>query len=133
VPATEVASFVAARLDHAINQAYRSLKCGRDGDLLAARLEAAEGVQPLLDVVFALHRGRLRPYPKYLAWELANWPLTRLPWTSEAFLALIGAVVETGSAEAQRTLLRDLEPWLRAEGHGAVIDAWGEAWAYVRG
>jgi predicted nucleotidyltransferase len=133
VPAAQAPAFIAARLDHAVNQIYRSAKCLRDGDPLASRLEAAEGVQPLLDVAFALHGDRLRPFPKYLAWELDHWPLERLPWPSAEFLGLMGAVVELGSVGAQQTLLRGLEPLLRGDGYGRVIDAWGASWTYIRG
>lgn len=48
------------RLDGYLNFAYRSLKSARDGRPLEARLDAAESLPWLLDVVFAL-AGRLRP------------------------------------------------------------------------
>ena len=32
-------------------------------------------MNPFFDAVFALHDGRLRPYYKYLRWELETWPL----------------------------------------------------------
>jgi hypothetical protein len=57
--------FVRGHLDGYINQVYRSLKCYRDGRAAGARLEAADSVRPMLDVMFGLH-GRLRPYCKYL-------------------------------------------------------------------
>ncbi len=132
VPADEIPAFVTARLDHFINQVYRSAKCWRDGLTLAARLEAAEGVSPLLDVVFALHGGRLRPYPKYLAWELETWPLERLPWPTDALLALIGEVLAEGSVGAQQRLLFDLEPSLRRERYGDILDDWGDALGWLR-
>src|SRR5690348_13694341 len=75
VPADCVRGFIDASLDHAINQIYRARKCLRDGDATAARLEAAEAVGPLLDAIFAINGGRLRPYYKYLAWELETHPL----------------------------------------------------------
>ena len=36
-------------------------------------------MNPFFDAAFALHGGRLRPYYKYLRWELETWPLTQLP------------------------------------------------------
>ncbi|MGH6972303.1 MAG: hypothetical protein ACREEQ_11895, partial [Caulobacteraceae bacterium] len=39
VPAGEAEAFIGASLDHLVNQAYRALKCLRDGDALASRLE----------------------------------------------------------------------------------------------
>ncbi|HTX51217.1 MAG TPA: hypothetical protein VME40_17720, partial [Caulobacteraceae bacterium] len=58
VPPDAVADFIHASLDHALNQAYRALKCLRDGDPLASRLEAVQGINPFLDAAFALHGGR---------------------------------------------------------------------------
>ena len=79
VPEAQVRGFIGASLDYLINQLYRGLKCLRDGDPVASQLEAAEGVKPFLDAIFALHDGRLRPYYKYLAWELREetYPLER--------------------------------------------------------
>lgn len=62
------------RLDGWINYAYRALKSDRDGRPAESRLDAAESLPWLLDVVFTL-AGRVRPYNKYLAWELAHHPL----------------------------------------------------------
>ena len=73
------------RLDGYVNFAYRSLKNARDGRPLEARLDAAESVPWLLDVVFTL-AGRLRPYNKYLPWELREHPLACPEWSAEAFL-----------------------------------------------
>src|ERR1022692_3174056 len=61
VPADAVADFVETSLDYLINQLYRALKCLRDDDPVASRLEAAEAVKPFLDAIFAVHGGRLRP------------------------------------------------------------------------
>ena len=57
-----------------MNFAYRALKSHRDGRPLEARLDAAESLAWLLHVVFTL-AGRLRPYNKYLPWELREHPL----------------------------------------------------------
>jgi hypothetical protein len=61
-------------LDAYINQLYRCVKSRRDGFADAALLDEMESVPWLLETVFALH-GRLRPYNKYLRWELATFPL----------------------------------------------------------
>jgi hypothetical protein len=55
VPQSEADGFVRASLDHFTNQVYRALKCLRDGDAIAACLEAAEASGPLLDALFTLH------------------------------------------------------------------------------
>ncbi|MGH6956114.1 MAG: hypothetical protein ACREEW_05560, partial [Caulobacteraceae bacterium] len=81
-----------------------------------------------LDAAFALHDGRLRPYPKYLAWELATWPLARFPIRSEDLLARLSAVLKPdGGAFALRDLVALALPAFRQAGHGAVLDAWEDA------
>jgi hypothetical protein len=126
VPAEHVAGFIDASLDHAINQVYRALKCLRDGDPGASRLEAAAGVDPFFDAVFALHGGRLRPYYKYLRWELETWPLTRLPIGDARLMDRVLSVLGDGDGPALSDLLAETQPAFRAAGHSAVYDAWGE-------
>lgn len=69
------------QLDGYINMAYRALKSDRDGRALERRLDAAEWVHWWLDVVFTLE-GRVRPYNKYLAWELREHPLSVPEWSA---------------------------------------------------
>jgi len=78
VPSPEAPQIIRRALNHYINQVYRSIKCTRDGQRTGARLEAAEGINPLLDAIFALN-GRVRPYFKYLDWEFKNYPLLKPP------------------------------------------------------
>lgn len=126
VPADKVAGFIHDALDHAINQAYRALKCLRDGDPAASRLEAAEGVNPYFDAAFALHGGRLRPYYKYLRWELERWPLTQLPTGGARLMDQALEVLGESGGPALSALLAETRGAFRAAGHGAVYDGWGE-------
>ena len=127
VPTGEVGGFIDQRLDHYLNQTYRSLKCLRDGLPSAARLEAAEGVAPLLDALFALDHGRLRPFYKYLDWELSAHPLA----AGQALAAKAPALLDTNT-EVLKGLLRDAEQLFRIVGHGAVFDGWGGDLAWMR-
>jgi hypothetical protein len=127
VPEGEVAGYIDASLDHLVNQLYRGLKCLRDGDPGASRLEAAEGVKPFLDAVFALHGGRLRPYYKYLAWELETHPLQGLPFDSTSLVARLSDVLEPDGALALQALLADTHAMFRDAGRARVFDGWGEA------
>ncbi len=120
----EVAQAVHDALDHALNQAYRALKCERDGDAAASRFEAAEGVNPFLDAAFALHEGRLRPFYKYLDWELATHPLDQLPFAAAELRERLLAVLAPGAAAALCRLLADSEPAFRAAGHARAYDGW---------
>ena len=131
VPADAAPGFIHASLDHALNQAYRGLKCLRDGDPTASRLEAVEGINPLLDAAFALHGGRLRPYFKYLRWELDAFPLDRLSFGGREVLDRLLAVLGPGGAVALSELLAASEAAFRASGHGGAFDGWGETLAWI--
>nr|BFE79838.1 hypothetical protein GCM10020093_024390 [Planobispora longispora] len=75
--APEARQTAAAALDSFVNAVYRWLKNHRDGHAAEARLDAAESIPPLLTFLFALDH-RVRPYNRYLAWELRNHPSDRL-------------------------------------------------------
>ncbi|HEV2365205.1 MAG TPA: hypothetical protein VGS12_13520 [Caulobacteraceae bacterium] len=133
VPPGKATAFVAASLDHFVNQVYRCAKCVRDGDPFAGRLEAVEAVNPLLDALFALDAGRARPYAKHLRWEIENRPPAGLPLTGAELLDLLTGVLSPSPLAALQVLVRRLEPHFRASGHGAVLDAWGATLPWIRG
>ncbi|WP_306213911.1 nucleotidyltransferase domain-containing protein [Actinoplanes sp. RD1] len=105
---------VREQLDGYLNFVYRAAKNRRDGHPDLARLEQIEAAPWLLETLFALY-GRIRPYNKYLRWELATHPLPE-PWTADL---LIGAA--TGDPAV---VLGPLERLARAEGFGDVLDGW---------
>ena len=116
------------RLDGWLNFAYRAMKNDRDGRALEARLDAAESVPWLLDVVFAI-AGRVRPYNKYLPWELRTHPVEG--WPADDLLGLVGRTLD-GDVGA----VREAFPRVRAacaaydeqRGHSRTTDmitAWG--------
>ncbi|WP_210583484.1 hypothetical protein [Streptomyces sp. GESEQ-35] len=112
-----------AWLDAYVNSLYRSVKNDRDGHPLAARLDAADSIRFLLELLFALDR-RPRPYNKYLEWELARFPLPG--WDTGFLLDAADRISETGDVSTQRRLFAQVEAVVRRAGHGAVLDAWGE-------
>ncbi|MEV6197709.1 hypothetical protein AB0M19_35560 [Streptomyces sp. NPDC051920] len=116
-------------LDAYANSHYRSVKNHRDGQALAARLDAADSVRFLLELLFALDR-RPRPYNKYLGWELARHPLPG--WDTDALLRAVDRVSATGDVSLQRRLFARVETAARAAGHGEVLDAWGDALHLMR-
>ncbi|PKH41253.1 hypothetical protein CXG46_09160 [Nocardioides alpinus] len=91
------------RLDGWVNFAYRALKSNRDGRHPESRLDANESVPWLLDVVFAL-AGRVRPYNKYLAWELRTHPLDG--WPADELLDLVGRLLDGDAAAIRETFVR---------------------------
>ncbi len=113
--AAEATHWARENLDGVVNQLYRAVKNRRDGDEVAARLDEMESIPWLLSTIFALH-GRLRPYNKYLRWELTTHPLPA-PWD----LTLPARVVADPGA-----LFADVAALARRCGHGDVLDAWGD-------
>lgn len=116
------------RLDGWVNFAYRAVKSDRDGRPLEARLDAAESVPWLLDVVFAI-AGRVRPYNKYLSWELHTHPVDG--WPAEELLGLVGASLDGDLSAVRATLPRvraACAAYDRGRGHSRtteMIDGWG--------
>ncbi|OKI88060.1 hypothetical protein AMK11_07680 [Streptomyces sp. CB02414] len=121
--AEEASRAAAAWLDAYANSHYRSVKNARDGQPLAAHLDAADSIGFLLEFLFALDR-RPRPYNKYLTWELERFPLPR--WDASELLATIGRIAAHGDAGLQRQLFGQVEAVAREAGHGPVLDDWGE-------
>lgn len=109
-------AWVREQLDGYVNFIYRAAKNRRDGHDDLARLEEIEAAPWFLWTLFALY-GRVRPYNKYLRWELDTYPLPA-PWTADY---LIPALTERPSM-----LFPDLEIVARANGFGDVLDAWDE-------
>lgn len=109
---------------------YRSLKNARAGLGLASLLDAQESLPWLLHFLFAVH-GRVRPYNKWLAWELERHPLP-IP-SNSLLLARLERIGATADADEQRALFREVEALAREHGHGATIDGWEPDVAFLRG
>ena len=114
-------------LDGYVNSYYRSAKNARAGLELAALLDAQESIPYYLDFLFAAH-GRVRPYNKWLEWELREYPLP-----VEVDLARLERIARTGDLAHQQALFRETEPVARELGHGATIDGWEPDVAFLRG
>lgn len=77
----------------------------RDGRALECRLDAAESVPWLLDVIFSL-AGRVRPYNKYLQWEVREHPLPS--WPEPELLDVVSGILD-GDPSAIRAAFRRVE------------------------
>jgi hypothetical protein len=114
-------------LDGYVNMLYRSLKNDRLGLALASLLDAQESLPWLLQFLFALH-GRVRPYNKWLDWELEEHPLA-----APVDLGRLERIARTGDVEAQREQFREVAALARSHGLGGTIDAWEPDVAFLRG
>jgi len=122
LPAGKREPVVNEALDGYINQTYRSLRYG-------TRLDAVEAVPYALRTIFGLE-DRVRPYNKYLEWELKHHALA--DWTADDLLPLVDRVL-AGDPQAQRELFNRVEPIARREGFGDVIDGWEPDVPWLRG
>jgi hypothetical protein len=123
-------------LDGYVNSYYRSAKNAAIGLELAALLDAQESIGGLLEFLFTAH-GRLRPYNKWLEWELEQHPLPEprcnLRLGANELLPRLERIARTGDLTAQQALFRDVEAFARERGLGATIDAWEADVARLRG
>ena len=96
-------------------------------------MDAADAASHLLDALFAL-RGRVRPWSKYLRWELESEPLAAgAVWQADAFLDRLERLLSEPSPAAQQQLFRDVEELARSDGHDAVFESWGPSLPLLRG
>lgn len=123
LPPKKVNDLVDYCLDAYINSYYRSIKNHRAGNHLAAHLDAAESVPHLITALFALE-GKVKPYNKYLGWELQNFPLAKLPWEAQDFLQKIATIVTSGDFATQREVFRAACQIFKASGHAGAIAKW---------
>lgn len=112
-----------------LNQYYRAKKNLTAGRVLEGHLDAAESIVWLLDFLFAAHH-RIRPFNKWLVWELREHPL-REPWR-DTLLPRIEAILASGAGDAQRSLFRDTETFARARGLSEIVDSWGRDVEFMR-
>ena len=123
LPNDKIEKVVEDQLDGYINLYYRSIKNHRDDNLFASRLDAAESIPYLLTALFAIN-GRVRPYNKYLKWELQNYPLKITSWATEEFLETITAVAFSGDIEIQKKLFNSVKELFTKNNFTKSIDGW---------
>ena len=122
------------RLDGWLNFAYRAMKNDRDGRTLERRLDAAESVPWLLDVVFTL-AGRVRPYNKYLPWELREHPLPG--WEAGELLTLLTSTLDGDPSAIRATFATVQALCEKFDGNlpeprlAPIIEDWGDELALL--
>lgn len=131
IPKDKVSSVVVNSLGGYLNNVFRSFKCYRDKNKLAARLEAVESIYYFLAALFALG-DRLRPYHKYLEWELKNYPIKKWPWGPRKTINLLSKVLEKGDVKTQQKLLVVVEKTFRKHGYRQVFEDWKDELRWMK-
>jgi hypothetical protein len=125
-------AIAALMLDSYINAYYWSAKNLGHGLTTEAHLDAAESVPPFLIALFAMHE-RVRPFNKFLRWELEQHPLGDRVWAAETLLPRLQRIIGTGGLDEQQRLFRDTERLARERGLGRVVDGWQPDVSWLRG
>jgi hypothetical protein len=126
----EARTLAADKLDDYVNSYYRAAKNVGAGLADAARLDAAESVPLLLDFPFTVH-GRVRPFNRFLVWELERRPPPGAAWKSDALTPRLERIA-AGDLGLQRHTFRDVESLARANGFSDVLDGWEPDLAWLR-
>jgi hypothetical protein len=119
----EAQSRAAYDLDGYINAYFRSLKNAAIGLTVAAHLDAADSIAPLLSALFAID-GRVRPFNRHLRLELERRPLGSGWLAADRLLERLERIVATGELGLQASLFRDVERHARRNDLGEAIDGW---------
>jgi len=106
-----------------LNSLHRSLKNLRDGNMLAGHLDATETIPRILTFIFAVEE-RVRPFNKFLVWELENYPLKKLPIRSSDFIVKIQTIAQNADVKTQKGLLEIVRKLAMEHGHADEIADW---------
>jgi len=110
-------------LDGFINLVYRTEKNIRDGNTFAATLDAFEAIPLFLDAVFALE-GKVRPYNKWLAWELKHYPLKNFSWKEGELCERLSEIVDKKRLHILHELFLETQPIFRKHGYNDEYNEW---------
>ena len=131
LPPDAARALAAERLDDYVNCLYRAAKNERSSLVQEGRLDAAESIAALLDFLFAVE-GRVRPFNKFLRYELERRPLEDPAFAADLLFERLAAI-RAGDPDEQRRMFRDVERLARRHGLGDVIDGWEPDVAWLRG
>lgn len=130
LPKEDILQVAKNALDGYFNFLYRSIKNYRDGNMPASHFDACESLPRLLTFLFAIE-GRVRPYNKFLKWELENYPLKNLSIQSKDFLRKIELILKSGDIEIQKEFHTFIEQVALKNNCSDVIDSW-EGYYFVK-
>ncbi len=106
-----------------MNLVYRAIKNFRDGNALSARLDGCESLPWLLTALFG-SENRIRPYNKFLRWELEKYPIADLPFTTDEFLKKIELIIATGNIAVQKEVFKKCIQFFCNKGFVKTVNSW---------
>jgi hypothetical protein len=123
LPKDKINEVVTYNLGSYINFYYRSTKNSLEKNRIAQCLAASESISPLLTAIFALE-GKIRPYNKYLEFELNNYPLIKLPFKPNEFIKSILKIIATADIKTQKEVFVRFRHVFYLNGYNYEIDSW---------
>ncbi|MGI8419286.1 MAG: hypothetical protein ACR2LN_01430 [Candidatus Levyibacteriota bacterium] len=120
----ETTALINDHLGDYITHVYRSMRSYDADKKTAALIDAAESIHYLLTTLFALHN-RVRPFNKYLEFELTTYPLANFSWEPREFLTMLTRITQKADPTAQRMIYNKIETLARSKSYGYKYDAWG--------
>ncbi len=121
MPEEQAREVVAKAYDDYFDGIWRSTKCWRRGDELGARLEAAEMVDVLLRMLFALER-QWRPFGSRVSLRLPL--LAPQGWQLDELHASLRDLLMTADARRHMPTMRRVVALLAERGHGETYAGW---------
>ena len=121
IPAAQAPVLIVGWYDAYLNALYRSLKSWRRGNMLGGRLEAADSLDPLLCMLFALEH-HWRPFSSRLWRHLDK--LDRQGWQPNELAGVLLELLASGDPRRQQTVARRVVTLLEGRGYGAVYASW---------
>jgi predicted nucleotidyltransferase len=131
IPEAVQRDYVASALGRYVNSTYRSMRARMVNRERAARLDAAESIPDLLTAIFALER-RVKPFNKYLEWELDQHPLSERSFSAARLLPMLDNLLG-GDLPTQQELFREVERVGRGHGFDEAFDGWEPDLPWLRG
>ena len=107
--------------DGYLNAMFRSLKCWRRGNELGGRLEAAQSVDSLLRMLFALER-LWRPFGSRVYLHLEK--LSRQGWQDGELPRILLDLLTTADPRRQQDLARRVIALMIERGYRHIYDSW---------
>lgn len=131
LPVDDADHVASDQLDGYLNLAIRALKSERDARPFGAGLDSVEAIGWALTTAFALER-RVRPFNKYLGWELEHFPLAAPEFTASRLLDALRWILD-GEVAMHRELFALIAPVARRAGLEQVLIGWGDDLELIAG
>lgn len=124
LPAEYRRAFVVFAMNVYLNATFRALKSLRDEDVFSARMSVVESIPHFLDALFGM-AGRLRPYSKYLLWDLKRESLPTCPWDAKELEERLYGILAAHPAKKEiLALLSVVEDASQSTGFSDVLGDW---------